>query len=58
MTLDSEIGLFANRGKLIDGQADIDLNDAMALGTGQVVVMRTTTYAVMVRAVGKLNAVQ
>jgi hypothetical protein len=58
MTLDCEIGLFADRGKLIDGQADIYLDHPVTLRAGQVMMMGTPTNTIMMRAIGKFNALQ
>jgi hypothetical protein len=58
VTLDCEIGLFANSGKLIDGQANIHLDHPVTLRAGQVVVMRTPTNTIMMRAIGELNTIQ
>jgi hypothetical protein len=58
MTLDCEIGLFADGGELIDGQANIHLDYTVTLRAGQVMVMGTPTNTIVMRAVGKLNAIQ
>lgn len=58
VTLNCEIGLFANGGELIDGQANIHLDYTMTLRAGQVVVMGTSTNTIMMRAISELNAIQ
>jgi len=57
MALYRKIGLLPNRGELFVGKTDVDLDNMMTLRTGQVVVMRPTTDAVMVRAVRELDAI-
>lgn len=57
MALDDEISRITNSCDLIGGQADVDINDAMALRTREVVVMLAAiAHTVVVRAVGELNA--
>lgn len=58
VTLNCKIGLFADGGKLIDGQANINLDHQVTLRAGQVVVMSTPTNTIMMRAIGELNAIQ
>lgn len=58
MALDSEICLLANSCKLIDGEADADFYDAMALCAGEMMMMAASADAVVVRPIGKFDAVQ
>ena len=58
VTLNCEIGLFADGGKLIDGQADIYLDHPVTLRAGQVMMVGTPTNTVMMRSIGKLYAIQ
>jgi hypothetical protein len=58
MALDGEVGLLGERGELFGGNADIDIDDAMAGGAGQVVVMFVAAHAIAMRSIGKLDAVQ
>lgn len=58
VTLDGEIGLPANRGKLIDGQANIHFDHPVTSGAGQVMVMGAPTHAVVMSAIGELNAIK
>ena len=58
VTLDGEIGLFADGGKLIDGQANIHLDHQMTLRAGQMMVMNAPTNTVVMRAIGELNAIE
>ena len=57
VALDGKIGLFANGGKLIDGQANIHLDYQVTLRAGQVMVMGAPTNPVVMRAIGELDAV-
>jgi hypothetical protein len=58
VTLDCEIGLFANSDELIDGQANIYFDHTVTLRAGQVVVMGSPTNTVMMCAIGELNTIQ
>ena len=58
VSLDSEIGLPANRGKLIDGQANIHLDHHVTLRAGQMMVMGAPAHPVVMRAIGELNAIK
>jgi len=58
VSLDSKIGLHSNRGELIFRQAHLDLDDAVTARAGQMMVMASSAYAVVMRAIGKFNAVQ
>jgi len=57
MTFNCEIGLLSDCCKLIFGQANLDLDDAVTMSAGQVVVMAASTNAVVVRTIGKFNTV-
>lgn len=58
MTFNVKVCLVADSLELVDRQADIDLYDAVALCAGEVMVMRATTDAIVMRAVRKLNTIQ
>src|SRR5579872_5405519 len=58
VTLDGKIGLFSHRGKLISGQANVYLDHAVALGAGQMVVMRPAAHAIVMGAIGELDTIQ
>jgi hypothetical protein len=58
MSLNGKVGLSPDSHKLVGGQAHIDLNDAMAVRAGQVMMVMVWTDAVMMRTVGELNTIQ
>lgn len=59
MALDGEVRLLGERGELFGGNADIDIDDAMAGGAGQVVVVLVAAaHAIAMRSIGELDAVQ
>jgi hypothetical protein len=59
MALDGEIRFLAEFGELFGGNADIDIDHAMATGAGQVVmVLVSATDAIAVCAIGELNAIE
>jgi hypothetical protein len=56
MPLNDKVCLVPNGHKLISGETDIDIDDAMALGAGQmVVVLAAATDTVVMGPVGKLD---
>jgi hypothetical protein len=59
MPFDDKVGLFSNGGELVRGETDIDIDDTMALGAGQMVmVFASTTDTVVMRSVRELDAVE
>ena len=59
MPFDGKIGLGADVGKLLIGQADIDLDDAMAVRAGEVMmVVLFATDTIVVRSVRELDAIE
>jgi hypothetical protein len=57
--LDGEVCLFAEFGELLGGDANIDIDHAMATGAGQmVVVLVSATDAIAVCAIGELDAIE
>jgi len=55
---DLEVCLVTDGSELVKGEADIYVYDAVTLCAGQVMVMTVTTDAVVMRSVGKLDAIQ
>ena len=58
MAFDLEVCLVTDGSELVNGEADIYVYDAVTLCTGQVMVMTIATDAVVMRSVGKLDAIQ
>ena len=58
MTLDSEVSLISNEVELIKRQADIDFYNAVTMGAGEMMMVFAATYAVVMRAIGKFNAIK
>ena len=58
MAFDGEIGLVADRFNLLNWEANVNFDDTVAICAGQVMMVAATADAVMVRAVGELDAVQ
>src|SRR5579862_2771013 len=58
MPFNRKFRLFANGGNLLRRQADIDLDDAMAIGAGKVMVMHIATDAIVVRAISEIDTVE
>jgi len=57
MPLDDKVRLIPNGHKLICGEADIDIDDAVALRAGEmVVVLVSTTHTIVMGAISELNA--
>ncbi len=56
MPLDDKVRLIPNRRKLISGETDIDIDDVMALRTGEVVVVLASSADTIVMCpIRKLN---
>lgn len=59
VALDGEVCLFAEFGELFSGDADIDIDHAMATGAGQVVVVLVSSAdTIAVCAIGELDAIE
>ena len=58
VTFDGKVGLVTDGFELIDGKADIHLDDAVALSAGQVMMVIVSTETVVMATIGKLNAIQ
>lgn len=58
MPFDNEIGLAADGGHLFGRKTHLNFDYAVALGAGEVMVMRAAANAKMVGAIGKFDAVQ
>jgi len=58
VAFDLEVCLVTDGSELVNGEADIYVYDAVTLCTGQVMVMTIATDAVVMRSVGKLDAIQ
>lgn len=58
MSFDGKICLVADGRKLIFWQADVHLFDAVAVRAGEMMMVAISTDAIVVRAVGELNAIQ
>ncbi len=58
MPFDLEVCLVTDGSELVNGEADIYVYDAVTLCAGQVMVMTVATDAVVMRSVGKLDAIQ
>ena len=57
MSLNDKVRLLPNGRELISGEADIDINNAVALRAGEVVVMLASSAdAVVMRPISKLDA--
>src|SRR6185312_12094226 len=57
MPLDDKVRLIPNGHELICGQADIDIDDTMALRAGEmVVVLVSTTHTIVMGPISELNA--
>src|SRR5579871_5206214 len=58
MTFNVKFRLTTNSINLLNGQADINLNDTMALCTGQMMMMGTAADTIMMSTIRELNTVQ
>jgi len=58
MTFNIKVSLGADGPDLLNWQADINFYDAMALCTGQVMMMRTTADPVVMGPIPELNTIQ
>ncbi len=58
MPLNGKVGLAPDSHKLVGGQADINLNHAVAVRAGQVVMVVVGADAVMMRTIGELDTIQ
>ena len=57
MPLNDKVRLIANGHKLICGEADIDIDDVMALRASEMVmVLVSTTYTIVMGSIRELNA--
>ena len=57
MALNDKVRLIPNGHKLICGEADIDIDDVMALRAGEMVmVLVSTTYTIVMGSIRELNA--
>lgn len=58
MTFNIKMRLRTNSPDLLNGQTDINFYDTMALRTGQVMMVRTTTDPVVVTSITELDTIQ
>lgn len=58
MAFDLKVCLIADGSELVKGEADIYVYDTVTLCAGEVMVMTVATDAVVMRSVGKLDAIQ
>ena len=58
MAFDLKVCLIANSSELVNGEADIYVYYAVTLCAGQVMVVTIATDTVVMRSVGKLDAIQ
>jgi hypothetical protein len=57
VAFDLKVCLIANSSELVNGEADIYVYNAVTLCAGQVMVMIIATDTVVMRSVGKLDAI-
>lgn len=58
VTLNGEICQLTQRGKLFRRNTNIDIDDAMAGSTGQVMMMFVAAYTIAMRTIGKFDAIK
>jgi hypothetical protein len=58
VSFDLKVCLITDGSELVNREADIYIYDAVALCAGQMMVMTIATNTVVVRSVGKLDAIQ
>jgi hypothetical protein len=55
---DGKIGLLADRGNVLKRQAEMNFNDPMALRTGQVMVVDTSTDTIVMGPIGEFDTIE